>query len=195
MRLVSERGPKKASVAAITRAAGVSNALFYWYFADVETLVREALAEGVDAIRMAVAGALAGVDDPLDRVERRLRVVLRLMEDDERVAFLLRADASGWLTWPEFAAVTVGGEDVMFDIVRDVAEGQAHDDVRDDVPAFLLASCVRSVFADTVARHIRGQTRVPLDASVDAVIAFVRQGLADPARIAGAGQLDEFISR
>lgn len=117
------------------------------------------------------------------------------MEEDEHVAFLLRADASGWLTQPEFAGVIVRGEDVLFEIVRDIAEGQAHDEVRADVPAFLLASCVRSVFADTVARHIRGQTRVPLDAAVDAVIAFVRQGLAAPSRITDSGQLDNFASR
>jgi AcrR family transcriptional regulator len=182
--LVREQGLGRVSVTSITRRAGVSNALFYWYFSDVDHLVRDALTEGVEAIRRAVGGAVAGVDDPIERVLRRLQEGLRLMEEDQYVAFLMQADARGWMVRPDFAAVAVGGEDVLFDIVRDVAEGQARGDIRDDIPAFLLASCVRSVFADTVARHLRGQTRVPMAAAIDAVTGFVRQGVASSGRLA-----------
>jgi AcrR family transcriptional regulator len=194
MALVREHGLGRASVASITRRAGVSNALFYWYFADVDQLVAEALTEGVEAVRRGVGAALAGVEDPIERILLRVTEGLRLMQEDEHVAFLLHADASGWLTRPDLAQVAVSGEDVLFDIVRDVAEGQASGDIRADVPAFLLAGCVRSVFADTVARHLRAETRVPLTAAIDAVTAFVRQAVASPARLATEADIRQAVS-
>jgi AcrR family transcriptional regulator len=184
MGLLREQGLGKVSAASITRAAGVSSGLFYWYFDDVDHLVRDALAEGVAAIRSAMAAELVGVDDPLERVDRRLRLGLRLIEEDDYVRFLLQADASGWMMRPDFAAIVAGGNDVLLDIVRDIAEGQARGHVRTDVPAFLLASCVRSVFADTLARDFRGEATVALHSAMDAVSAFVRQGIVSPERFA-----------
>src|SRR5260221_2405163 len=80
MRLLSEHGVGRVTVSDITKAVGVSKTLFYWYFRDVDHLVRDALVQGVDVIRAALASGLVGIDDPLERLERRLRTGLELVE-------------------------------------------------------------------------------------------------------------------
>lgn len=185
MALARERGIEAVSVTDVTRRVGVSSALFYWYFRGIEHLLHDALAEGVAAVRRGLAH-VGDLDDPLERVAQRFRTIVMLIETDEHVAFLLRADAFGWMIHPQLADVVTGGEDVLIDIVRDIAEGQARGDVRTDVSALLLAGCVRSIFADTVARYFRGETRLPLSDVVNAAASFAVQGVASAARITAA---------
>ena len=174
---MGERSTFDVSVAEITRAAGVSSGLFYWYFDDVDDLLRHAFFDAVDAIRLALDGAASGYSEPLERIYARLRVGVGLAEANPLVPFLLDAESRAGASPPVEAAVS-RGEVIMREMLHDVAEGQVQGSVRADVPAFHLVSCLRSLIADTVARWVRGQLNGSLDELADSVARFAVQGVA-----------------
>lgn len=180
VRLVRRNGLRAVRMNDITREVGVSPALFSWYFASVDELLLSATQEAIATLRSALTEAVIGIDEPLARVELRLRAALQLLDTDEIVEFLMRADALGWALRDDLAHAVSAGDDLLFLLVNDIAEAQACGVARVDVPPFLLASCVRSVFADTRARHFRGQTRVPLGKAMDAAIKFAVHGVTPP---------------
>jgi len=93
LRTFSKRGISRTTLEQIARAARVTRGAIYWHFADKQALLRairdEVSLPLVDRSDFTLLNAEAG--DPLARVERFLRDVVRAVESDEhaRTVFAL----------------------------------------------------------------------------------------------------------
>ena len=66
--LFAERGYEDTRMIDIAEAAGVAKGLVYWYFENKETLFREIVVDMGQRLRRAQGKAIAGIDDPLERL-------------------------------------------------------------------------------------------------------------------------------
>ena len=95
---VRDKGYTGTAVADVVAGAGVSRETFYQHFADKEACFLAAYEMAVDAMRQAMAGALAGRPaDPLARLDRALRAYLDLLASEGAMArvFLVDVYAAG----------------------------------------------------------------------------------------------------
>ena len=67
-RLFAEQGIANTRVRDVVSAAGISNSLFYWYFADMDDLVQATIVDARRGMRRLIAGSVDGLDDPLERI-------------------------------------------------------------------------------------------------------------------------------
>jgi AcrR family transcriptional regulator len=111
--LAARKGPSMMSIDDVIRAAQVSRGTFYKYFPSPDALIRELAAEiANDLIRIAQP-VVRACEDPVERVARGIRLVLRIAIHHPAVAeFLVR------LGWPDEQ------EPNMLEFVRhDIEEG------------------------------------------------------------------------
>ena len=89
-RLFASRGFAATSVADIARVAGVPVGSIYTYFANKEELIRAIVEDGWLDLRMRLAEAMQGVDDPTDRLKLLLNQYLpELFADVDFITILL----------------------------------------------------------------------------------------------------------
>ena len=81
-RVIARDGWAGLRMDAVARQAGVSKALVHYYFSTRKELLRAAFGHSEDIANAGVEAELAGVDDPRDRLEQYLLLVL-----DERPVF------------------------------------------------------------------------------------------------------------
>ncbi|GLZ53795.1 TetR family transcriptional regulator C-terminal domain-containing protein [Actinomycetospora sp. NBRC 106378] len=70
--LIATRGYHRVRIADVGEAAGTSSASVHYHFADKDALLDEALRHNVELAHDRQAAALAGVDDPLERLQTLL---------------------------------------------------------------------------------------------------------------------------
>ena len=100
--VVAERGYVKTTVASILARAGVSRATFYELFSDREDCFHAAYRANAELVAEVLAGELErvrtmGEPTPLARLDRVLRVYLRVLDDAPALArvFLVEVYAAG----------------------------------------------------------------------------------------------------
>jgi AcrR family transcriptional regulator len=94
---VREKGYSHTAVADVVAGAGVSRETFYQHFDDKEACFLAAYERGVEAVRKAMAAALAGAPaEPLERFDRALCAYLDLLAESAIArVFLVDVYAAG----------------------------------------------------------------------------------------------------
>jgi AcrR family transcriptional regulator len=190
VRLLAERGLDDVRVKDIVEASGISNSLFYWYFEDVDDVIRAIVVDARRALRHAAADAVAGLDSPLDQLYVSCQKIVRIGVEDEVHRVVTVTDAESHLREPYATEVRASFAAFIGDALGVLAEGQVRGLVRTNVPALHLAYGVRGVVNYTITAYHRGLVvgdPVPLSHSV--------AGFALRAVVADSAMADDVESR
>lgn len=86
--LFSSQGYYRTTVQEVARKAGVSTGLIYQYVEDKEDILLLSILDVIDSYQQEIPAALAGVEDPLQRMRAALAAYCRVV-DQRRLATLL----------------------------------------------------------------------------------------------------------
>lgn len=177
-RLFAEKGYHPTSVGDVVDAVGVGKGVFYWYFPSKEALLTEILREGQKARRRHQRDAIAGVEDPVEQMERGIRSGMEWMADHREVMTLIQFAA----TEERFAPGIRKGEataagDAAAPLARAIAGGRIPEADPD-----LLARSVVGVTQHLVATLVNAEPDTDPTPAIDAAVRFCLGGiLAAPA--------------
>ena len=177
-RRFAENGYHPTSVAEIVQGMGVGKGVFYWYFSSKEELFVEILKEAQTDLRRRQQQAIAGDEDPVDRIEAGIRATMNWLSENRHLAGLFQFAASEERFAP---ALRRGQEVAVGDIVRHVKEGIVAGRIRDTDP-LVLSHAILGV-TNHLARTFVFERDEAADAVADAVIGFCRDGLLGPAAV------------
>lgn len=93
-RLFAKDGYHPTSVADVVEAVGVGKGVFYWYFPSKEALLAEILRSGQKSRRRIQRDAIAGVEDPVEQMERGIRAGMEWMAAHRDLVTLIRFAAT-----------------------------------------------------------------------------------------------------
>lgn len=139
----ARHGFHPTSVAEIVDGVGVGKGVFYWYFPSKDALLLEILRESQVEQRRTQRDAIAGVDDPLLRLERGIHVGMEWMATHPDVFTLIRFAA----TEERFAGAVKKGQAI--------AAGDAVDHIR----AAIESGRIPDADPELLAHAIVGVTR------------------------------------
>jgi AcrR family transcriptional regulator len=134
--LFAERGYEDTRMIDIAAAAGVAKGLVYWYFENKETLFQEIVVDMGRRLRRAQGQAIAGIDDPLERLYVGTAESVRFIAGNHRLYGIILSQVRGdrRLRQARSQAERVQADDAA----ALLAEGQERGQVRtDDDPAIL----------------------------------------------------------
>ena len=172
VRLIYERGLEHVRATDVTRAAGVSSGLFYWYFRDMDDLVRHLLIEGRRKYRAGIAAAIEGMSDPLECLYVASRESVLLAESDEIMRALAWSE-NGAPDTPHGAEMQRTVDILIDDALRLLAEGQVQGSIRRDLTPLHLAYFVRGVLHYNITSYYRGVILGSVDELAEAIASFV----------------------
>lgn len=180
--LFAERGIANTRVRDVVAAAGISNSLFYWYFADMDDLVQATIVDARRSMRHLIAASVENLEDPLERIYVSTRVLMEVACEQEIHRVMTIADAEGLLAAPHTKEMRKNFEVFISDAVRLLSEGQARGLVRTDDTPMHMAYSWRGVVNYNVVAHHRGYLHGSVDALARSIAGFVLRGVcADPA--------------
>jgi AcrR family transcriptional regulator len=149
--LFAERGYEDTRMIDIAAAAGVAKGLVYWYFDNKDTLFDEIVADMGQRLRRAQGRAIAGLDDPLERLYVGTAASVRFIAGNYRlygvISSQVRGDARLRETRSRSQRIQAG------DAIALLAEGQERGVVRSDEDAAVLAHANAGVVYYFVLRH------------------------------------------
>ena len=181
-RLFAEHGIANTRVRDVVSAAGISNSLFYWYFADMDDLVQATIVDARRSMRHLIAASVEALDDPLERIYVSTRVLVQVACEHEIHRVMTIADAEGLLGEPHSTEVRKSFDAFISDAVRLLAEGQARGRVRTDDTPMHMAYSWRGIVNYNVVAHHRGYLHGTVDALARSMASFVLRGVsAEPA--------------
>lgn len=179
--LFAERGYRATTTRELARAAGVSDALMYRYFASKDDVLRAVVDRGIAGFAAMGPAAATGRELPLRERMRRLGSVFVktvAAQRDLLVLFVsehqLLADDARLVTFIDFAAAGLGAE---------IAGRARAGEVRADLNGYLFArSFMGAIVAFVILQQVLGMDRVhPMDAETyidDLVETHLRGALA-----------------
>jgi AcrR family transcriptional regulator len=156
VRLLATRGLREVRVKDVVKAAGISNSLFYWYFRDIDDVIRATVVDARRALRRAAADAIRGLDSPLDQLYVSCQEIVRIGTEDEVQRVITVTDAESQLREPYASEVRASFDAFIGDALGVLAAGQACGEVRTNAPALHLAYGVRGVVTYTITAFHRG---------------------------------------
>ncbi|HET9609065.1 MAG TPA: TetR family transcriptional regulator [Acidimicrobiales bacterium] len=134
--LFAERGYEDTRMVDIAAAAGVAKGLVYWYFENKDTLFDEIVVDMGQRLRRAQGRAMAGIDDPLERLYVGTAESVRFIADNYRLYGIISSQVRGDRRLRETRVETQRVQ--ADDATALLAEGQQRRVVRsDDDPAVL----------------------------------------------------------
>ncbi|HEX6425244.1 MAG TPA: TetR family transcriptional regulator [Acidimicrobiales bacterium] len=134
--LFAERGYEDTRMVDIAAAAGVAKGLVYWYFENKDTLFDEIVVDMGQRLRRAQGRAMAGIDDPLERLYVGTAESVRFIADNYRLYGIISSQVRGDRRLRETRVETQRVQ--ADDAAALLAEGQERGVVRsDDDPAVL----------------------------------------------------------
>jgi AcrR family transcriptional regulator len=149
--LFAERGYEDTRMIDIAAAAGVAKGLVYWYFENKDTLFDEIVADMGQRLRRAQGRAIAGIDDPLERLYVGMAASVRFIAGNYRlygvISSQVRGDARLRETRSRSQRIQSG------DAIALLAEGQERGVVRADEDPAVLAHANAGVVYYFVLRH------------------------------------------
>jgi AcrR family transcriptional regulator len=80
IRVIAERGLEKATMEQVAEEAGISKATIYLYFRNKDDLYFHCVVDRFDRILTQLKEAVAGIDDPISRLEAIISVQTRAIE-------------------------------------------------------------------------------------------------------------------
>jgi len=190
LELIGERGITRTTVRDVARAANVPSSLFYWYFDDLDDLVRFAIREATRRFRRRIAASVEGLEDPRERLYVALREAVRIGSEDPASRVLTAAEAElqlGGLYRDELDRAI----DVFIADARGLLEeGRRSGAIRKDVPALHLAYCLRSLVHYNLTAYFRGLVGGDVQSLAATIASVGLRGIcSDPAAA------DEIVAR
>jgi AcrR family transcriptional regulator len=167
------QGYHPTSVSEIVAGLGVGKGVFYWYFDTKEQLFLEILKEAQTDLRRRQQQAIAGEDDPVQRIVLGLRESMTWAEAHRDHNKLIQFAA----TEATFAGALRRGQEIaVADVVKHVKEAIALGRIRDCDPD-VVAHAMVGVVGHLTRTYIyeRGE---PADEVADAAVAFCLEGLS-----------------
>jgi AcrR family transcriptional regulator len=135
--LFMERGYANTHMAAIAREAGVTKGLVYWYFETKEALFQQVAVDMRRRLRQTQGDAIAGIDDPLERLYVGIVESVRFIAEHHRLYEMISALRGGDR---ELRATQARSRQVMAeDAAALLAEGQDRGVIRPDEDPVALA--------------------------------------------------------
>jgi TetR/AcrR family fatty acid metabolism transcriptional regulator len=180
IRTFARSGFFSAQVADVARTAGVAAGTVYLYFRGkddllvsiFERVMREAIGEG--------RAALAGIEDPLERLRRIAHLHLDRLSRDRDLAVVFQVELRQSTKFMERFSTTLLRE--YLGILRDViAQGQASGVVRADLNPTLAAKMLFGALDEMATNWMLSRRRTSLDGVADAVVDVFVHGIATPA--------------
>ena len=169
----AEHGYHPTSVSEIVAGLGVGKGVFYWYFDSKEQLFLEILRDAQTDLRRKQQQAIAGVEDPVERIVLGLRASMAWAEAHRDHNTLIQFAA----TETAFAdALRRGQEIAVADVVKHVKEAIAQGRVRDADPDVIAHAMVGVV--SHLTRTFIYERGEPADSVADAAVAFCLEGLS-----------------
>ncbi|CAB4545922.1 unannotated protein [freshwater metagenome] len=168
----AEKGYHLTSVADIVDGLGVGKGVFYWYFSSKEELFVEIMRTSQRGMRRRQQEAIAGVDDPVRRIELGIRAaVLWLAEHNDlrRLFEFARTEGTFKESMRSGQAVLVG--DAQVHLEEAIAQGRIPD--RDPEA---LAFAIIGVSNQLTNVYIDGRGEDP-EVVADLVVSFCRDGI------------------
>jgi TetR/AcrR family fatty acid metabolism transcriptional regulator len=171
----AERGYFNAQVADVARAAGVAAGTVYLYFRSKDDLLisifergmRDALAEG--------RAAVAGLDDPRERLRRFARLHLARLGRDRNLAVVFQVELRQSTKFMERFSATLLRE--YLGLLRTaIAEGQREGLLRDDIEPTVAAKMLFGALDEMATNWILSRRRYQLEADADAVVDLFLNG-------------------
>ncbi len=149
--LFAERGYEDTRMIDIAAAAGVAKGLVYWYFENKDTLFDEIVVDIGQRLRRAQGRAIAGIDDPLERLYVGMAESVRFVAGNYRLYGIISSQVRGDRRLRETRSrsqrVQVG------DAAALLAEGQERGVIRRDDDATTLALANFGVVYQFVLLH------------------------------------------
>lgn len=185
--LFAERGYNDTRMVDIAAAAGVAKGLVYWYFDNKDTLFDEIVRDIGQRLRRTQGRAIAGVDDPLDRLYLGTVESVRFVAGNYRLYGLIASQVRGDR---RLRATRSRSQRVQVDDVAGlIAEGQAAGVIRSDDDPTTLALANFGVVYQFVLLHAEGRgvdgaESVTVEAAADAAGRYVVRAVgADAAAV------------
>jgi TetR/AcrR family fatty acid metabolism transcriptional regulator len=179
IRTFARSGFFAAQVADVARTAGVAAGTVYLYFRGkddllvsiFERVMSEAIAEG--------RAALAGIDDPIERLRRIAHLHLERLSRDRDLAVVFQVELRQTTKFMERFSTTMLRE--YLGILRDViAQGQAAGVVRAEVNPTLAAKMLFGALDEMATNWMLSRRRTSLDGVADAVVDVFVRGIGAP---------------
>jgi TetR/AcrR family transcriptional regulator, fatty acid metabolism regulator protein len=179
LQVFAERGFFNAQVADVARAAGVAAGTVYLYFHGKDDLLvsifertmREAIEEG--------RAALAGIEDPEERLRRIARLHLERLGRDRHLAVVFQVELRQSTKFMERFSSTLL-RDYLGLIRETIAAGQASGTFRDDLNPTVAAKILFGGIDEMATNWILSRRRYSLAAQADAVIDLFVNGVKRP---------------
>ena len=162
--LFAEHGYEDTRMIDIAAAAGVAKGLVYWYFENKETLFQEIVVDMGRRLRRAQGRAIAGIDDPLERLYVGTAESVRFVAGNHRLYGIILSQVRGDSRLRE--ARSQAEQAQADEAAALLAEGQERGQVRGDEAPEVLAHANSGVvyyFVLLCADRRQGEGRPSLD--------------------------------
>jgi AcrR family transcriptional regulator len=176
--LIEGRGVGGVRAADVSRAAGLSASLFYWYFRDFDDLLTQAIIDARRMLRAELTGRMANREDVLVRFAVMVHDTLLLVVENPSLRVLLSSQtgqdpSAGWVAELRKTATTF-----MHDCELLLSQGQVRGTVRADMSARYLSYFVRSLVHDTIQSFGNGLFEADLAALAEQATRFCLRAVA-----------------
>jgi TetR/AcrR family transcriptional regulator, fatty acid metabolism regulator protein len=171
----AERGYFNAQVADVARAAGVAAGTVYLYFRSKDDLLISIFERGMrDALAEARA-AVAGLDDPRERLRQFARLHLARLGRDRNLAVVFQVELRQSTKFMERFSATLLRE--YLGLLRTaIAEGQREGLLRDDIKPTVAAKMLFGALDEMATNWILSRRRYQLEADADAIVDLFLNG-------------------
>jgi len=171
----AERGFFNAQVADVARSAGVAAGTVYLYFSSKDDLLlsifertmREAFTEG--------RAAVAGIDDPSERLRQFARVHLGRLGRDRNLAIVYQVELRQSIKFMERFSSTLL-RDYLSQIRAAIVDGQQTGAFRADLNATSVAKMFFGALDEMATNWILSRRRYSLEADADLVVDLFLRG-------------------
>lgn len=175
----AKRGFFGAQVADVARAAGIAAGTVYLYFRSkdeiltsiFDRMMQEAMADGETA--------LAGIDDPVDRLRRIAQLHLARLGRDRNLAIVFQVELRQTTKFMERFSKT-GLADYLLLIQRTIEEGQLQGVFRTPLDPRMASKVFFGALDEMATNWILSRRRYSLEAQADAVVDLLVGGLTAP---------------
>ena len=168
----AENGYHPTSVAEIVSGLGVGKGVFYWYFESKDELFLEILKDSQRELRRHQQAAIAGTEDPVERIALGIRATLEWSATHADLNRLVQFAATEERFLP---ALRRGQEVAAGDAVRHVADGIATGQLRDLDPAYIAHGIIG--ITTQLARVFLSEDGRPWEEVADAAVGLVLDGI------------------
>lgn len=154
--LFAERGYDATRMIDIAAAAGVAKGLVYWYFENKDTLFDDIVVDMGQRLRRAQGRAIAGIDDPLERLYVGTAESVRFIAGNYRLYGIISSRVRGDRRRREVRSETQRLQND--DAAALLAEGQERGVVRADEDPAVMAHINAGVVYYYVVLYAEGRT-------------------------------------